>query len=87
MAPHKIKKKCCLFRNCLGVAGRMLFFMAEQVFLRMGKCGRCLIQTDGAQCREAGGQGAETGLHVYIFLVLPLIMNCISQFTYRCRCM
>ena len=68
------------------VAGRILFFTAEQVFLRMWKCGRCLMQMDDAQCRETGGQGAETDLHVYIFLVLPLIMNCISQFRYRCRC-
>ena len=54
VAPHQIGKKCCLFRNCLVVAGRMLFFTAEQVSVRMWKCGRCLMQVGG--CTVQGGR-------------------------------
>lgn len=41
MGPYKIKKKDNLLRSCLG-ARRMLPFMSEQVFLLMGRFGRCL---------------------------------------------
>ena len=34
---YKIKKECCLLKSCLIDAGRMLLFMAEQVFLLTGK--------------------------------------------------
>ena len=40
MAPYRIKKECYLWSSCLAGAGRMLLFMAEQVFLLMGEVWR-----------------------------------------------
>ena len=37
MAPYEIKKECYLFRSDLADAGRMLFFMVEQMFLLTGQ--------------------------------------------------
>ena len=59
VTPYKLKKECCLLRSCLADARRMLVFMVEQVFLPMGKFGRCQVQMHNAQCGERGDQRAE----------------------------
>ena len=48
MTPGKIRKECSLFKdNILDEAGRKLLFMAEQVFLQMGRCGQCPVHSGG----------------------------------------
>ena len=64
MTPHKIKKECYLLRSCLVDAGRMLLFMAEQVFLLMGEVWS--MHNADTQCTEGerGGQRAEKNFYV-----------------------
>ena len=68
---YRIKKEGYLLRSRLVGARRTLLFMVEQVFLRMGPCGQCIVQIHGAQCGERGGQRAEKTFYVNIFLDLP----------------
>ena len=66
-------------RRCLVDAGRMLFFMVEQVFLLMGYGWPTHLQMHKAQCREERAKGQRKNC-VHIFLVLLLNMNFVSHF-------
>ena len=61
---YKIRKECYLLRSCL--AGRMLLFMAEQVFLLMGEV--WLTQNAGAQCAVEGREGRPKDREEFLYL-------------------
>ena len=63
VVPYEIKQEGYLLRSYLVDARRMLFFMAEQVYLPMGRSGRCKMQIPNAQQRgERRPKGRETFL-------------------------
>ena len=64
MTPHKLKKECHLLRSCLGDAGSMLFFMAEQVLLLMGEV--WLKHDADTQC-TAGREEAKGQRRIFMF--------------------
>ena len=57
MVPFRIKKECYLLRSCLVDARRMLFFMAEQVFLPVGQV--WWMQNPDTQCTVEGREEAK----------------------------
>ena len=61
MTPHKSRKECCLLRR-LASAGRMLFFMVEQVFLLVRRFGQGVTQIYKAQQRAERRLRAEKSL-------------------------
>lgn len=67
MTPYKIKKECYLLRSFLVGTRRMLFFMAEQTFLPMGRFVYTERYTRDKR-GERGGPKAENIFYLKIFL-------------------
>ena len=76
MTLYKIQKECYLLRSCLIDAGRMLFFMVEQVFVLMG--GVWSMHNADTQCTEREPEGREEFLCLN-FSFFAINMNSVSH--------
>ena len=65
------RRRMLSLRSCPVGIGRMLLFMAEQVFLPMGKV--CSVQNEFTQCAVLGREEAQgqRNFYVWILLILP----------------